>query len=114
MSEKAVYHNFQKRTDKLRNVVALIRSSCYSHGDEGGMNIILCPECEEWTHVSFNMNSGLLDLLGDLTVESIDAEDGDILLWIKTDDYNWFRTDWRANDDQRAADGEDYANKAGD
>lgn len=83
------YHRFTKKTAKLKDVLALIRGSCYSNYDEGG-TIIICPECEEWTHVKFNAHSCLLDLLGDLTVESIDAEEDEIMLWIKTDDYNWF------------------------
>jgi len=58
--------------------------------DEGGATIRLCPECEEWTHVRFNENSCFLDLLGDLLVESLDVDDDEIVLWIKTDDYNWF------------------------
>ena len=76
---------------KLRELLPMIRASGYSRKDESGANIILAPECEDWTHVSFNQNSGLLDVLGDLTVESIDAEDGDIKLWLETDDYNWFK-----------------------
>ena len=47
-------------------------------------------ECEEWTHVIFNVNSGFLDLLGQLTVTDIDCDDDGIRLWVKTDDYNWF------------------------
>ena len=87
------FHTFQKKPAKLKDVLALIRSSCYSNYDEGGEDIIICPECEEWTHVKFNSHSCLLDLLGELTVQSIDAEDGDIQLWIKTDEFNWFCAD---------------------
>ena len=68
----------------------MIRSSGYDNRDESGTDIVICPECEEWTHVKFNLNSGLLDLLGELTVENIDASDDDIVLWIKTDDFNYF------------------------
>lgn len=90
MSEEKKYRTFQRKTMKLKELLPLLRSSGYSNYDEGGLDVILCPECEEWTHVRFNLHSGLLDLLGDLTVESIDAEEGNIVLWIKTDEYNWF------------------------
>jgi len=90
MSEETKYHTFKRKTMKLKELLPLIRSSCYSNRDEAGSDVVLCLECEEWTHVKFNLNSGLLDLLGELTVESIDADDSDIWLWIKTDDFNWF------------------------
>ena len=81
---------------KLKDVLPMVRGQGIDHRDESGKSIVLQPECEEWTWVRFNANSGLLDVLGDLTVGSIDAEDGDVVLLIKTDDYNWFnpkRTD---------------------
>ena len=87
------YHNFPHKTAKLRDVLALIRCGAYSNYDEGGEEIILCPECEEWTHVKFNSHSCLLDLLGELTVESISVEDDAFRLFIKTDEYNWFSAD---------------------
>ena len=87
------YHHFPKKTAKLKDVLALIRSGAYSNYDEGGEDIIICPECEEWTHVRFNSHSCLLDLLGELTVESISVEDGALEIWIKTDEYNWFSDD---------------------
>ena len=95
MSEEKKYRSFHTKTAKLKDVLTLIRCGAYSHYDEGGTTITICPECEEWTHVSFDVNSGLLDLLGELTVESIDAGDGkrEILLWVKTDDFNWFCAD---------------------
>ena len=68
------YHRFPKKTAKLKDVLALIRSGAYSNYDEGGDDLIICPECEEWTHVKFNSHSCLLDLLGDLTVESKEGE----------------------------------------
>lgn len=79
-----------KKTMLLKELLPMIRLSGYDHRDESGTNIILAPEVEEWTHVSFNLNSGLLDVLGDLRVESIDAEDGNIKLWLVTEDYNQF------------------------
>ena len=84
------YHRFPKKEMKLKDVIALIRNGAYSNYDEGGEDIVICPECEEWTHVKFNSHSCLLDLLGELTVENIGADDGDIWVWIKTDDFNWF------------------------
>ena len=92
MSEEKKYRSFHTKTAKLKDVLALIRNGVYSNYDEGGTTITICPECEEWTHVSFDANSGLLDLLGEIIVECIDAGDGkrEILVWVKTDDFNWF------------------------
>lgn len=92
-------HSFKGKTVKLRDLLPLIRLTGYSNKDEGGKNIKLCPECEEWTHVTFNENSGFLDLLGDLKVSSIDADEDDIILWIETDDYNWFNIDEKEKGD---------------
>lgn len=88
--EMKKYHCFPKKTTKLKDVLALIRNSAYSNYDEGGENIIICPECEEWTHVRFDSHCCLLDLLGELTVESISVEDDALEIWIKTDEFNWF------------------------
>ena len=84
------YHHFQRKEAKLKDVLALIRSGAYSNYDEGGDEIVICPECEEWTHVKFNSHSCLLDLLGELIVETISVEDGCLEVWIKTDEFNWF------------------------
>ena len=89
--EKNKSHTFPKATKKLKELLPLIRCAGYSNYDEAGSNIILCPECEDWTWVKFNINSGLLDLLGELIVTNIDAEDGDIRLWIETDEFNYYR-----------------------
>lgn len=93
MAEKGkVYHTFPKRTMLLRDVVAMIRPAGYSNYDELSEKIVLCPECEEWTWVEFNVSNGLLDLLGDMVVDSFNAtEDGKIQIWIETDEFNWFR-----------------------
>lgn len=88
--EKEKNRRFQRKTMKLKELLPMFRSCCYDHSDEGGQDIVIRPECEEWTWVSFNLNSGLLDLLGELTVETIDADEDDIVLWVKTDDYNTF------------------------
>ena len=90
MSEETKYRSFPQKTIKLKEALMLFRSSCESNYDDAGTAVIICPECEEWTHVKFNLNSCLLDLLGELEIESIDAENGDIVLWIKTDEFNWF------------------------
>lgn len=84
------YKYFLTKKAPLKEVLPLIRSNSYSNWDESGTKIILCPECEEWTHVEFDASSGFLDLLGNLIVESIDAEDDAIKIWIDTDEYNWF------------------------
>ena len=92
MSEETKkYRTFQKKTMLLKELLPLLRSAGYSNYDESGTNIIICPECEGWTHVKFNQNSGLLDLLGDLVVSNIDADGDDIKLWIETKEFNWFR-----------------------
>lgn len=92
MSEdKKIYRTFKTKEATLKEVLTLLRDRSYSNYDEG-RTVVLCPECEEWTHVKFNVNSCFLDLLGNLIVEGIDAEDGDVIIWIKTDEYNWFNT----------------------
>ena len=95
MSEDAKkYRTFPKKTMLLKELLPMLRCSGYSNYDESGTNIIICPECEEWTHVKFNRNSGLLDLLGELVVSNIDADGDDIKLWIETKEFNWF---WEAD-----------------
>ena len=91
------YHTFGHAEIKLKELLPLIRTSGYSSRDELGTDVILSPECEEWTWVKFNASSGFLDLLGDLIVTSIDADEGDIQLWIKTDDFNWFNLEAERN-----------------
>lgn len=88
--EEEKNRRFQRKTMKIKELLPMFRFSDYSHRDDGCRNIVIRPECEEWTWVSFNLNSGLLDLLGELTVETIDVEEDDIVLWVKTDDYNTF------------------------
>ena len=78
-----------KKEFKLKELLPMFRNSGYDHSDEGG-NIIIRPECEEWTWVTFNVNSGLLDLLGDLTVQNIDADEDDIVVWVETASFNSF------------------------
>jgi hypothetical protein len=92
------YHHFSTATAKLKDVLALVRSGAYSNYDEGGEDIVICPECEEWTHVRFNSHSCLLDLLGELIVENISVHDGCLEVWIKTDEFNWFCDDGGAKD----------------
>ena len=75
---------------KLKGLLPLLRGTCFGPEDENGTYVSLRPECEEWTWVRLNLNSGLLDLLGELTVQTIDAEEDDIVLWIETESYNCF------------------------
>lgn len=93
MDEKKAFHNFPNHDGiKLRAILPLIRSAGYSNYDELSLPVIICPECEEWTWVEFNsVSCCILDLLGDLTVESIDVDDNKLKLWIKTDEFNWFK-----------------------
>ena len=92
MENEKRYRRFPKRKMKLRDVLAMIRPSGYSNYDEAGGKVILCPECEEWTWVEFTASNGLLDLLGDLTVDSFNAYENDaIQIWIETDEFNWFK-----------------------
>ena len=92
MPDDKIYRTFPKRTMMLRDVIAMIRPAGYSNYDEVGEEVVLCPECEEWTWVKFNAANGLLDLLGDLTVDSFNAtEKGQIQIWIETDEFNWFK-----------------------
>ena len=90
MGDEKKYRTFPAGEMKLRDLLPLIRLSGYSNYDEGGTDVILCLECEEWTHVKINVNSGLLDLLGGLTITSISVDEDDLELWVKTDEYNWF------------------------
>lgn len=90
MENERNYHTFPKKTMKLRDVIAMIRPAGYSNYDEAGGKVILCPECEEWTWVEFTATNCLLDVLGDLVVDSFNAYDnGSIQIWIETDEFNW-------------------------
>lgn len=93
MDEKKTCHTFPKSDKiKLRAILPMIRSAGYSNYDELRLPVIICPECEEWTWVEFNsVSCCILDLLGDLTVESIDVDGNKLKLWIKTDEFNWFK-----------------------
>lgn len=91
MADEKKYHEYPKSVGmKLRELLPFIRMSGYSNYDELG-TVILCPEGEEWTWVEINLSNCLLEPLGDLIVESIDADGDEIRLWIMTDEYNWFK-----------------------
>lgn len=91
MAENNKYHIYQKANGiKLRDLLPLIRGATYSNYDELG-TVVLCPECEEWTWVEMNISNCLFEQLGDLIVEEIDADGDRIRLWIKTDEFNWFK-----------------------
>ena len=97
MADEKKYRHFTKKTMKLRDVLAMIRPASYSNYDECGGKVVICPECEEWTWVEFTASNGLLDLLGDLVVESFNAdENGAIQIWIQTDEFNWFAMERRS------------------
>ena len=89
--DETKYRTFPKKTMLLKELLPMFQSSGYSNYDESGSNIIICPECEEWTHVKLNMHSCLLALLGDLKVTDIDADENDIVVWVETDEFNWFK-----------------------
>ncbi len=90
--DETQYRTFPKKTMLLKDLLPMFRASGYTNYDEAGSNLIICPECEEWTHVKFNLHSGLLPLLGDLIVTDIDAnKDGDLIVWVETDEFNWFQ-----------------------
>ena len=93
MDEEKTYHRFHKSDGiKLRDLLPMIRSAGYSNHDELRLPVILCLECEEWTWAEFkSVSCGILDLLGDLIVESIDVDNDNLKLWIKTDEFNWFK-----------------------
>ena len=94
MADEKTYRHFPKKTMKLRDVLAMIRPAGYSNYDECGGKVVICPECEEWTWVEFTASNGLLDFLGDLVVDSFNAdENGAIQIWIQTDEFNWFDTE---------------------
>ena len=71
----------------LRDLLPLLRDNSRVPNEDQG-EILLCLESEQWTWVGVNLASGLLDLLGDLTVEAIGTNNDEIQLWIKTKSFN--------------------------
>lgn len=69
------------------DILPVLRGSAYSRQDEG-QQVMICPECEEFTHVVFNVYSGLLDRLSDLIVTDLDADDCCVRLWVKTGKFD--------------------------
>ena len=57
-SKEKTVHNFPKSSMRMKEILPLLRMAGYSNRDEAGTNIVICPECEDWTHVKFNANSG--------------------------------------------------------
>ena len=76
-----------KKVLTVKDIVELIRSDIDHPDEEGHTYIRICMEAEEWTHVRINENSVLLDMIGDMVVDSIDADHGDICIWIKTQSF---------------------------
>lgn len=68
-------------------LLPLLRYKAFDRRDEGG-KVILAPECEEFTHAVFNVNSGFLDLLNNVQVDTIDSVDDTTRLWIATDGFD--------------------------
>lgn len=90
-TNERIYHKFERANGMLlRELLPYIRHTGYSNYDELG-EIVICVEAEEWTWARFNLSSCLLDMMGDLIVESISANDEAIEVWIHTDDFNWIK-----------------------
>ena len=75
-----------KKILTVKDIVELIRSDIDLPNEEGTY-IRICMESEEWTHVRINVNSVLLDMVGDMVVHAIDADRDDIRIWIKTQSF---------------------------
>jgi len=67
----------------IGDLLSVLRDKAFDRGDEG-LKVILAPECEKFTHVIFNVNSGILDRLENLIVEKVDADDDCVRLWLRT------------------------------
>ena len=81
----------------IADLLPLLRGNAWSRKDEG-LGIILAPECEEWTHIYVNVNSGFLDMISNVIVQSVDTDDGRVRLWLDTDDFNCPRViKWEAH-----------------
>lgn len=83
------YKVYVHREMRFAELLPLFRSVSYSNYDELAY-IILCPECEEWTWVKFNLSSGFLDFFGDLIITNVDVYDDCLRCWIKTEEFNYF------------------------
>ena len=75
-------------TFHIYNVTIQARPTQHSQGDPEQLPLLSYYTLP--VSSKFNASSCILDVLGDLRVESIDAEEGNFKLWIITDDYNWF------------------------
>lgn len=70
----------------IRDLLPLLRTRGYDYDDEQS-EVIIAPECEEWTWVTVNLSSWVLDVLADCVVECIDVHDGCLRLWMQTSSY---------------------------
>lgn len=84
----------------VRDIVELIRSDAYGPDEESSTYVTICPEVEEWTHVRFDVNSCLLDFLGDIPVQSIDPYDDELRIWIETEKFNVISSEVRIRDER--------------
>ena len=69
---------------KLKDLLPLLRDSCYSYNDEGD-EIYLAPASEEWTWILVNLNSRFLDDLGNYFVTDIDCICEKVRLWVNAE-----------------------------
>lgn len=75
--------------DKIRlwDLLPIMRDPSFCRMDEYP-RVIISPESETWTWIYIPLSSGILDLLGDLIVTNIGADNDFVQLWIETGDFN--------------------------
>lgn len=72
---------------KFSDVINLLRPSGYSFQDEE-VNVVICPESEEWTWTHTNLSSFILNLCSDFVVYNVSFSENEIEIWIETTNYN--------------------------
>lgn len=72
----------------IGKLLPVLRYDSFSRQDEG-QKVILAPECEEYTHVVMNVNSGFLDIMSQVVVTDIDADSDCVRLWVKTKEFDF-------------------------
>lgn len=82
-------YNIYKINKKMKfsDVIEILRPSNYDFQDEDA-NVIICPECEEWTWTHTNLSSFILNLCSDFVVYNICFSNKGIEIWIETASYN--------------------------
>lgn len=76
-----------KKIFTIGDILPALRGGAYSRAEDG-QKVMICTECEEFTHVVFNAYSGLLDRLGDLIVTTVDADADCVRMWVKTGNFD--------------------------